>query len=219
VTADLEQEKQAAAQAAAALVEDGMTVGLGTGTTAAYLLPALVARRLSIRCVASSLRTEQAARELGLRVEPFDMDRLDMAIDGADQISPEGWLIKGGGAAHTREKLVAVAADRFVVIADSSKPRPRLEPPVPLELLAFALDSTLARLGMVTRRDVPLSPDGGVIADWTGPFDDPATLAAWLEAAPGMVEHGLFPPQMVATIIVGRGTSTERIDQSAFSAR
>lgn len=219
MTADLEQEKQSAAQAAAALVDDGMTVGLGTGTTAAYLLPALVARRLSIRCVASSPHTEQAARALGLRVEPFDMDRLDIAIDGADQISPDGWLIKGGGAAHTREKLVAAAADRFVVIADSSKPRARLEPPVPLELLAFALDSTLARLGTVTRRDVPLSPDGGVIADWTGSFDDPATLAACLEAAPGMVEHGLFPPQMVSTIIVGRGTSTERIDQSAFSAR
>jgi ribose 5-phosphate isomerase A len=212
VAAPVEKEKRLAAEAAAELVEDGMTVGLGTGTTATYLLPALMARRLSIRCVASSVRTEQAATEIGLRLDPFTMDRLDIAIDGADQIDPDGWLVKGGGAAHTREKLVAAAADRFVVIADSTKPVASLHPPVPVELLSFGLESTLARLPMVKLRPVAPSPDGGVIADFTGPVSDPATLAAWLEAIPGLVAHGLFPPAMVSTIFVGRGDSVERID-------
>ncbi len=94
--------------------------------------------------------------------------RLDIAIDGADQVDPDGWAIKGGGAAHTREKTVAAAADRFVIIASSDKMVDRLGPPVPLELLAFGLNATLARLGAVKLRDVPLSPDGGVIADYIG---------------------------------------------------
>jgi ribose 5-phosphate isomerase A len=212
VSADLEHEKKIAAYAAAELVDDGMTVGLGTGTTAAYLLTALAARGLTLRCVATSPRTERLATDLGLRVEPFATARLDIAIDGADQISPEGWLVKGGGSAHTREKLVAVTAERFVVIADSTKPVPALHPPVPLELLAFGLESTLARLGTVRRRDVPPTPDGGVIADYTGEVGDPAGVAARLEATPGVVEHGLFPPQMVSTILVGRGATVERID-------
>jgi ribose 5-phosphate isomerase A len=145
-------------------------------------------------------------------VEPFTLDSLDLAIDGADQISPEGWLVKGAGAAHTREKLVAVSAERFVVIADSTKPVPALRPPVPLELLAFGLASTLARLGPVRLRDVPPSPDGGVIADFTGPVGDPTELAAMLAGTPGVVDHGLFPPEMVTTILVGRGASVERLE-------
>jgi ribose 5-phosphate isomerase A len=207
----IDREKQLAAEAAAELVEDGMTVGLGTGSTVAFLLPALGRRRLTLRCVATSPRTEDAARAGGLNVEPFDaVDRFDIAIDGADQIAPDGWLVKGGGAAHTREKLVAAAADRFVVIADSSKPVERLRPPVPVELLAFGLASTMRRLGSVSLRDVPLSPDGGVIADYTGELDDPAALAAQLSATPGVVEHGLFPPSLVADVIVARGTEVDR---------
>lgn len=209
---EVEKEKQGAAKAAADVVEDGMTVGLGTGSTVAYLLPALAARRLSLRCVATSPRTEQAAAGLGLRVERFTFERLDIAIDGADQISPEGWLVKGGGGAHTREKLVAVTADRFVVIADSTKPVAALHPPIPLELLAFGLESTMARIGTVRVRDIPPSPDGGVIADFTGDVGEPGTLAARLEAMPGVVEHGLFPPEMVGTIFVARRDSVQRID-------
>lgn len=206
---DLEHEKEVAATSAAALVEDGMTLGLGTGSTVEHLLPALARRRLALRCVATSPRTEESARALGLVVEPFDrVDRLDMAIDGADQVDPDGWLIKGGGAAHTREKVVAAAADRFVVVVDSTKPVPALRPPVPLELLAFGLSSTLRRLGRlgpVTLRAVPASPDGGVIADYEGPIDDPADLARELEACPGVVAHGLFPPAMVSVVLIGRG--------------
>jgi ribose 5-phosphate isomerase A len=209
----IEREKQVAAEAAAELVENGMTVGLGTGSTVAYLLPALARRSLKIVCAATSPRTEHAARELGLRIEDVtSIDRFDITIDGADQIAPDGWLIKGGGGAHTREKIVAAAADRFVVIADSSKPVPALHAPVPLELLSFGLHATMRRLGPTSLRDVPLSPDGGVIADYHGPVEDPAALAARLSATPGVVAHGLFPPQLVAAVLVGRGESVDRTD-------
>ena len=201
---DVEQEKRAAAEAAAELVEDGMAVGLGTGSTVAFLLPALAARRLSIRCVATSVRTEVAARELGLQVESFDrLERLDLAIDGADQIAPDRWVVKGGGAAHTREKVVAAAADRFVVIASSDKLVDALRPPVPLELLRFGCAATLRRVAPAELRDVPPSPDGNVIADYLGEIADPRELAARFAAEAGVVEHGLFPPELIADVIVG----------------
>jgi ribose 5-phosphate isomerase A len=188
-----------------------MAVGLGTGSTVAYLLRALARRELSIRCVATSPRTEQRARELGLSVQPFDtLDRLDLCIDGADQIAPDGWLIKGGGGAHTREKIVAAAADRFIVIADSTKPVVALRPPVPVELLSFGLPATLRRLGRVTLRDVPPSPDGGLIADYHGPIDDPAAVANWLSATPGVIGHGLFEPALVSVILIDYGHTVEQ---------
>jgi ribose 5-phosphate isomerase A len=209
----IEREKQVAAEAAAELVESGMTVGLGTGSTVAYLLPALAKRSLDILCAATSPRTEHAARELGLRIEPVtSIDRFDITIDGADQLAPDGWLVKGGGGAHTREKIVAGAADTFVVIVDSSKPVAALHSPVPLELLSFGLRATLRGVAPAVLRDAPLSPDGGVIADYQGPVDDPAALAAHLSATPGVVAHGLFPPAMTALAFVGRGESAERID-------
>jgi ribose 5-phosphate isomerase A len=209
----IEREKQLAAEASAELVENGMTVGLGTGSTVAYLLPALARRSLDILCAATSPRTEQSARELGLKIEDVaSIDRFDITIDGADQVAPDGWLVKGGGGAHTREKIIAAAADRFVVIVDSSKPVEVLHPPIPLELLSFGLRATMRRVAPVSLRDVPPSPDGGVIADYHGPAGDPAALAAWLSATPGVVDHGLFPPEMVAVVLVGRGTSVDRID-------
>src|SRR6476469_8120018 len=162
--ATVEDEKQLAAEASVALVEDGMTVGLGTGSTVAYLLPALAARGLSsIRCVATSPRTEDAARALGLTVSPFgSIDRFDIAIDGADEVTPDGWLIKGGGAALPRARIVAGAAARFVVIAESSTTVDARRGPVPVELLEFGLAATLRRRDPITLRNVPRSPDGGV---------------------------------------------------------
>jgi ribose 5-phosphate isomerase A len=212
----VEREKQLAAEAAALLVERGMSVGLGTGSTVAFLLPVLARSDLGLRCVSSSPRTEEIARRLGLRVEPFAgldgrLDRLDITIDGADELAPDGWLIKGGGAAHTREKILAAAADRFVVIAHASKMVPALAGPVPVELLAFGLAATLRRLQPIRLRDVPRSPDGGVIADYLGPIDDPSVLAARLEATPGLVAHGLFPPALVSEAFIGRGESVERL--------
>jgi ribose 5-phosphate isomerase A len=209
---DVEDEKRLAGEAAAELVEEGMVLGLGTGSTVAYFLAALAPRRLALRCVATSLQTETAARELGLPVEPFDeLARLDLAVDGADQVSPDGWLVKGGGAAHTREKIVAASADRLVVIASSDKLVDAIRAPIPVEILSYGLGSTLARLGDAELRAVPPSPDGGLIADYRGEVGDPAELAARLSAIPGVVEHGLFPPELVSEALVGRGSRVDRL--------
>jgi ribose 5-phosphate isomerase A len=213
-----ELEKRLAAEAAAQLVQDGMRVGLGTGSTVAYLLPALAERGLDLCCVSTSPATEDAARRLGIHVESFRgadaPARLDIAIDGADQVAPSGWLVKGGGAAHTREKAVAAAADRFVVIVSSEKLVERLTAPVPLELLEFGLAATLERLGTVRLRDVPVSPDGGVIADFTGELGDPAQLAARLSGMVGVVEHGLFEPALVSDVLLARGEQVECVYRS-----
>jgi len=200
-----EQKRVAAAQAAL-LVQDGMKVGLGTGSTVAHLLPALARRGLrGLRCAATSPATAAAALELGLQIEPLDeLGGLDIAIDGADQVDPACWLVKGGGGAHTREKIVAAAAERFVVIVSAEKPVVALRPPVPLELVAFGADTTLARLGSSRLREQPPSPDGGLIADYFGSVGEPAALAQQLDAAVGVVEHGLFAPEMVSLVLIGQ---------------
>ena len=187
-----------------------MKVGLGTGSTVAHLLTSLAERGLSVRCVSTSPRTEDVARSLGLEVTTLqDLGRLDIAIDGTDEVDDAGWLIKGGGGAHTREKIVAAAADRFVVMADSTKPVPAFTWPVPLELLEFGLSSTISLLGEVELRDLPRSPDGGVLAFWRGDVSDPAAAAAFLSSVPGVVDHGLFPPSMVSDVLIARGESVE----------
>jgi ribose 5-phosphate isomerase A len=206
-------EKRLAAAQAVGLVEDGMAVGLGTGSTVSFFLTALAERGVEVRCVATSPATERAALDLGLRVESFAgagaLPRLDITVDGADQVTPDGWLVKGGGGAHTREKAVALASDRFVVIVSSDKLVDRLEPPVPLELLEYGLAATLRRLGTVTLRDTVRSPDGGVIADYRGEFDDPEELSALLSGTVGVVEHGLFPSSIVTDVIVANGSVIE----------
>jgi ribose 5-phosphate isomerase A len=169
----------------------------------ACLLPALARRGLDVRCVATSHATEQSARELGLALFELDeLGMLDIAIDGADQIAPDGWVIKGGGGAHTREKIVARSSERFVVIASPEKLRDALQPPVPLEVLRFGAHSTLAAIGDAALRDVPPSPDGNLIADYLGPVEDPGGLAARLSSTPGVVEHGLFEPELVSDIVI-----------------
>jgi len=209
---DVALQKRAAAKAAADEVLDGMSVGLGTGTTVAPLLSELAGRDLrDVRYVASSPATEQAARALGLTLLALDdIVPLDLAVDGADQIDPDGWLIKGGGAAHTREKIIAAAARRFVVIASAEKAVRELSPPVPLELLSFGSFATLAELGDAHLREVPPSPDGGLIADYFGPIDDPRRLSARLAETPGVVVHGLFAPELVSEIVIARPGGIER---------
>jgi ribose 5-phosphate isomerase A len=228
-------QKRAAAYAAAELVEDGMRLGLGTGSTVAYLLEALGERGLpEVDCAATSPATAHAARTLGLRVHELDeLGELDLAIDGADQIDPQGWLVKGGGGAHTREKIVAGAARRFVVIASANKSVQALAPPVPLELVRFAVRTTLRALSDAELRPAPnsgealvlnagapsdhaargrcwQSPDGGLIADYFGPVGDPRECSARLSALPGVIEHGLFPPEMVSLILIARDDGVER---------
>jgi ribose 5-phosphate isomerase A len=119
-----------------------------------------------------------------------------VAIDGADQVDPAGWLVKGGGGAHTREKIVAAAADRFIVIVDSSKVFDSLHAPIPLELLAFGLPATLRHVDPSTLRDVPHSPD-------------PEALATHFERTPGVVDHGLFPPALTSDVLIARGDAVE----------
>jgi ribose 5-phosphate isomerase A len=137
-------------------------------------------------------------------------------VDGADQVDTDLWLVKGGGAAHTREKVVAASADRFVVIVSSDKLVDRVGPPVPLEVLRFGLPSTLRRLAelgdAVLRQGAPPTADGNTIVDFLGKVDDPAELSSALAAVPGVVEHGLFPPELVSEVLVGRADgSVERL--------
>jgi ribose 5-phosphate isomerase A len=208
MTRTIDREKEVVAEAGALLVEDGMWVGLGTGSTVAHLLPLIAARGLGLTCVATSPDTERKARELGIDVEAFDrLDRLDIALDGADQTAPSGWVVKGGGGAHTREKVVAAAADRFVVLVSSDKLVEEIHAPIPLELLSFGLPAILRALEPTQLRDVPLSPEGGVIADYEGAVGDPSVLAAWLSSTPGVVGHGLFGPELVSDVLVAEGES------------
>lgn len=206
-----ERQKAAAARASAELIEDGMRVGLGTGSTVAHLLPAIAERGCrDLRCVATSPATAAAAGALGLRVESLDeLGELDIAIDGADQIDPRGWLVKGGGGAHTREKIVASAARRFIVIASAEKAVHELSAPVPVELLEFGLARTLLVLAPARLRDVPASPDGGLIADYMGPVEDPGELSDRLSCTPGLIEHGLFAPELVSTILIASEQGVE----------
>ncbi|HWX97379.1 MAG TPA: ribose 5-phosphate isomerase A [Solirubrobacteraceae bacterium] len=207
-----ERYKRAAARAAAEMIEDGMRVGLGTGTTVAHLLPAIAERGLAnVRCAATSPQTERAGLALGLKLEDLDeLGGLDIAIDGADQIDPSGWLVKGGGGALTREKIVAAAATIFVVIASQEKAVEQLAPPVPVELLRFGAGRTLAALGRARLRGRLESPDGGLIADYLGAVGDPRELSERLSGTPGVIEHGLFPPQMVSLIVIGGEGGVQR---------
>jgi ribose 5-phosphate isomerase A len=209
----LEREKLAAAREAARLIEPGMVVGLGSGSTVKRLIDVLGQSHPDAAFVAASRETAKAADQHSLRLVALDdVDVLDLAIDGADQIEPSGWLVKGGGAAHTREKILAAAARRFVVIASSNKLVTRLRPPVPLELLAFAVATTLASIRPSrVRSGTALSPDGGVIADYLGPINDARELARRLDGLPGVVAHGLFPPELVDLVIVARGSKTSHI--------
>jgi ribose 5-phosphate isomerase A len=207
------RQKRTVGQAATELVTDGMRVGLGTGSTAAEMMRALAARRLrAVVCVATSFATERLAGELGLVVVDLDeAGELDIAIDGADQIDPRGWVIKGGGAAHTREKIVAAAARSYVVIASADKTVEKLRPPVPLELVPFGAARTLIELGQAAiRAGAPPSPDGGLIADYVGPIEDPSELSARLSAMPGVVEHGLFAPEMIDEILIAGERGVQR---------
>ncbi len=206
--------KRAAGEAAAALVKAGMTVGLGTGSTAVFFVAALGRRvREGLRLrggVATSLATERQAREEGLELLDLnDAGRIDLTIDGADEVGPHLALIKGGGAALTREKLVWTASDRCVVVADAGKLAPMLGAfPLPVEVVAFGHATTAARIAdacahagspvqprLRLRDGAPLVTDnGGLIYDLPlGRIPDPVALAGALKPLTGVVEHGLFP--------------------------
>lgn len=206
---NLEAAKRLAAAASLELVEDGMKLGLGTGSTARHLVQLLAQRihdtGLRVECCATSRETADLARSLGIEIVDLDdLGALDLAIDGADEIDPFLNLVKGGGAAHFREKLVETSASRFAVIADHTKLVPVLGVTrlVPLEILPFGWRSTSRRLGTLGAKiklrldkngDAVRTDNGNFIVDANfGPISDPAALAAHLDTVTGLLEHGLF---------------------------
>jgi ribose 5-phosphate isomerase A len=203
------EAKQRAGRAAADLVQDGMRVGLGTGSTVRWTIAALGERRPDVVCVATSAKTEEQARSLGLRLERPDAVRaLDIAIDGADEVDPAGNLTKGGGGAHTREKVVAGMAARFVVVVDESKLVDRLGSfGTPLEVLDFAPGVVADRARAEGASEVitrPQRSDSGnvLLLAHFGPIEHPAALAARLSAIPGLIDHGIFLADTVSDVII-----------------
>ena len=204
-----EAQKQAAGAAACELVDDGMVVGLGTGSTAAWFVKALGARKPDVRCVSTSEATADLARGLGLRLFELDeVDEIDLTVDGADEIGPGLSLIKGGGGALLHEKLVWSASRACVVIADQAKVVPSLGRfPLPIEVIPFGarrtairIQAALASVGVEAfpalrlRDGAPMRTDSGNLI-FDAPCEtiaDPAALSRELKAITGVVEHGLF---------------------------
>ncbi|MFD1646722.1 ribose-5-phosphate isomerase RpiA [Haloarchaeobius litoreus] len=205
------EAKRRAGEHAADLVEDGEVVGLGTGSTTAHAIRALgraVDAGLDVQAIPTSFQSRQLALDAEIPLTSLDaVDGVDLAIDGADQVAARddgGFdLVKGGGAAHAREKVVDAAADRFVVVADPSKLVDPLDYPVPVEVLPDArptVAEAVRELGgepslrTARRKDGPVvTENGNLVLDCDfGPIDDPATLATGLSALPGVLEQGLF---------------------------
>ena len=220
-----DEAKLLVAQRAVEFIEDGMAVGLGTGTTATLFIRELgkrVAQGLQIRCVASS----DASRELGLSLEMDvttldELPELDVYIDGADEVGPELALIKGGGGALLREKIVASAARRFIVVVDSTKMVERLGKfPLPVEVVKMALplvEPKLAGLGLHPKLRLAkngggpyLTDEGNYILDCAcGAIEDPTAVAAEIRGIVGVVEHGLFLGMATLALVAGEGGVTE----------
>ncbi|WP_253737877.1 ribose-5-phosphate isomerase RpiA [Halohasta salina] len=210
--------KRRAGEAAADRVSEGMVVGLGTGSTAAHAIRALGAAvddGLDIVGVPTSFASRELAIEQGIPLADLDeVDRIDLAIDGADQIVLEtGDCIKGGGAAHAREKLVAAAADELHLVVDPTKLADRLDHTVAVEILPAGrtgVERAVEALGgepslrRAANKDGPVVTDNGnlVVDCEFGVIDDPEALAASLSAIPGVVEHGLFVGR-ASTVYVG----------------
>jgi ribose 5-phosphate isomerase A len=213
---DVDAARRAAGEAAVPLVEDGMRIGLGTGTTAHWFILGVaerVRRGLSIRAVATSVASAELAREHGISVEELGADDLDLDVDGADSVDPALHLIKGRGGAMLREKIVAAASARFVVIVDDSKYMSHLSGRVPVEVVPFGCERTVLTLAERTSLDFTLRVDttgapfttdnGNLVADsdFTD-VEDPAALAALIGSVPGVAGHGLFVG-MAGLVFVG----------------
>ena len=223
----IDDDKMAAAVAAVAEVRDGMLVGLGTGSTAAFAIRALgarVARDLRIRAVVTSEASGALARDVGIPVIDFaDIAAVDLTIDGADEIDARCFAIKGAGGAMLREKIVAASSARMVVIADGSKRADRIgAAKLPVELLPFARTYVMRVLdemgGAPVIRGDYRTDQGNLVADCHfAALDDPRALAAALSAIPGVLGHGLFLDEVDAAYIASKGVVT-RLARSDASA-
>lgn len=196
--------KRAAGEAAAALVESGMRLGLGTGSTVAHFLDALAARDLDVAGVPTSEATAARCRELGIALlDLADTERLDLVVDGADELTPELALTKGGGGALLREKVVAAMGERFVVIATPDKVVDRLGAtfPLPVEVVDFAIPEVRRRVQALGASEVTVRGDGAWRTDnghaildavFAAGIPDVDDLDVALALIPGVAEHGLF---------------------------
>ena len=223
-----DDDKRVAAEAAVEEVRDGMLVGLGTGSTAAHAIAAIgrrVGQGLRIRAVATSLASAEQARGLGIPVLDFaDVPAVDLTIDGADEIDARLWAVKGAGGAMLREKAVAAASARMVVIADGSKRVERLgAAKLPVEVLPFARAFVLGRLrelfDWVEERGAGgyRTDNGNFIADCHDALvADPRQLAEALQAIPGVVGHGLFLDEVDGAYIAAGGT-VSRLERNGAS--
>jgi len=225
MASEIEQEKEAAARASLRFVRDGNIVGLGTGSTAAYavkLLGERVREGLKIRGIPTSVRTHELAASVGIPLTTLDeFHQIDVTIDGADEFDPHLHLIKGGGGALLREKVIAFVSRQVVIIADSSKQVPVLGKfPLPVEVIPFA-QTVVARkieaLGAaVTLRQyehgIPFVTDEGhhILDCNFGQIPDPPALGRKLEAMPGIVEHGLFIG-LASMVLVAKGTKVTEL--------
>jgi ribose 5-phosphate isomerase A len=219
---DLDAAKRAAALRAADFIRSGSTIGLGTGSTVAFVLEEIAARlrdgRLSsVAGVPTSDRTARAARALGIPLATLDdHSRLDLTIDGADEIDPALNLIKGLGGALLREKIVGSASDALIIVADATKLVPVLgtRAPVPVEVVPFAAQLVRRRLERRFRVALRASAGGSrlvtdeghwILDCFTGPVTDPGELDRALHAIPGVVEHGLFLSMATKVIVADAG--------------
>lgn len=222
---DREVAKRRAGESAAATVDDGDVVGLGSGSTAAHAIRELgrkVDAGLDVRGVPTSYQARAVAVEAGVELTTLveTGGHVDVAVDGADQIAGAD-LVKGGGASHAREKVVDLAADRFLVVVDTTKRADALDSPVPVEVLPDARPTvanaveTLGgdpRLRRAKRKSGPVITDNGnLVLDCDfGAIDDPAALATDLAGVPGVVEHGLFVDAVDAVYVGGDDVTVER---------
>jgi ribose 5-phosphate isomerase A len=218
-----ETAKRAAGEAAAEAVQDGTTIGLGSGSTAAHAIRAIgraIDDGLTVRGVPTSLAARRLAIESGVPLAGADeVDRIHLAIDGADQVTPGGDCVKGGGAAHAREKVVDAFADRLLLVVDPTKEADVLDHPVPVETLPDAWRTVAERVetfdGEPTLRESDsksgpvVTDNGNLVVDCAfGAIDRPTRLAAELAATPGVVEHGLFVG-LADAVYVGRADDVD----------
>ncbi|MEP3248381.1 MAG: ribose-5-phosphate isomerase RpiA [Sneathiella sp.] len=222
-----DEQKQTAAAAAVDYIKDGMVVGLGTGSTAAKMVDLVgekVKNGLEIIAVPTSEATAEQARSLGINVVGFeDVKVIDLTIDGTDEVDPEMRLIKGGGGAHLREKIVASLSDQMIVIAENKKMVDQLGAfKLPVEVIPFAAEALMPKMealgcepSLRTKEGKPFRTDeGNLIIDCAfDQIENPEDLALTLSLMPGVVEHGLFI-DFADIVLIGTESGVQKFERS-----